>query len=97
MTTRRMKAYTGQTGYVYQYYFVGQRPALKGDPEAPATEFVFDVTADRKTTFAVSIFLPPGASAVWASQRGRNPERARTVCRRKAPPDAGLRRNSSTC
>lgn len=71
MTTRRMKAYTGQTGYVYQYYFVGQRAALKGDPEAPATEFVFDVTADRKTTFAVSIFLPPEAPLVWASQRGR--------------------------
>ena len=28
MTVRRMKTYTGQTGYVYQYYFVGQREAL---------------------------------------------------------------------
>src|ERR1039457_2551576 len=71
MTLRRMKTYTGQTGYVYQYYFVGKRPALKGDPSAPATEFVFDVTADRKTTFAVSIFLSPDALAAWASNRGR--------------------------
>src|SRR5450755_2350001 len=72
MTIRRIKAYTGQTGYVYQYYFVGKRPALKSDPEAPATEFIFDVTADRKTTFAVSIFLPPQALEAWVLNRGRN-------------------------
>jgi hypothetical protein len=72
MTIRRMKAYTGQTGYVYQYYFVGKRPALEGDPEAPAIEFVFDVTADRKTTFAVSIFLQPQALEAWAASRGRS-------------------------
>jgi hypothetical protein len=71
MTLRRVKAYTGQTGYVYQYYFVGKRAALVGDPAAPATEFVFDVTSDRKTTFAVSVFLPPDALAAWASARGR--------------------------
>jgi hypothetical protein len=72
MTIRRIKAYSGQTGYVYQYYFVGKRPALQGDPEAPAMEFVFDVTADRKTTFAVSIFLPPQALEAWAVSRGRS-------------------------
>ncbi|MGC2112199.1 MAG: hypothetical protein WA655_21955 [Candidatus Korobacteraceae bacterium] len=72
MTTRRIKAYTAQTGYVYQYYFVGKRPALEGDPDAPATEYVFDVTADRKTMFAVSVFLPPQAPQAWAASRGRS-------------------------
>jgi hypothetical protein len=57
-TVRRLKTYTGAQGYVYQYYFVGKRPALADDPEAPATEFIFDVTSDRKLTFAVSIFSP---------------------------------------
>ena len=71
MTVRRIKTYTGQTGYVYQYYFVGKRPALDSDPEAPATEFVFDVTADRKTIFAVSIFLRPEALAAWVAGHGR--------------------------
>jgi hypothetical protein len=71
MTVRRIKTYTGQTGYVYQYYFVGKRPALGSDPEAGATEFVFDVTSDRKTTYAVSIFLRPEALAAWATSRGR--------------------------
>ena len=68
---RRMKAYTGSTGYVYQYYFVGERPALPDDPAAPATEYIFDVTADRKTTFAVSVFLKPEAPAAWAAAHGR--------------------------
>jgi len=72
MPIRRLKTYTGQTGYVYQYYFVGKRPTLDGDPEAPSTEYIFDVTADRKTTFAVSIFLLPQALVAWAASRGRN-------------------------
>jgi len=71
MTVRRIKTYTGQTGYVYQYYFVGKRPALGSDPEAPSTEFIFDVTSDRKTTYAVSVFLLPGAVEAWAVSRGR--------------------------
>lgn len=72
MPLRRLKTYTGQTGYVYQYYFVGKRAALAADPEAPATEYVFDVTSDRKTTFAVSIFVPPRALESWATARGRS-------------------------
>lgn len=68
---RRLKTYTGAQGYVYQYYFVGKRPALPGDPEAPATEFVFDVTSDRKLTFAVSVFLPDGTRDAWSQAHGR--------------------------
>ena len=71
MTIRRLKTYAGAHGYVYQYYFVGQRPALPDDPEAPATEFVFDVTSDRKLTFSVSIFLPEKAVAEWAKAHSR--------------------------
>ena len=69
---RRLKTYTGGQGYVYQYYFVGKRPALADDPEAPATEFVFDVTSDRKLTYAVSVFLPDGARDAWAKTHGRS-------------------------
>src|ERR1039458_3399716 len=68
---RRLKTYTGAQGYVYQYYFVGKRPALPDDPEAPATEFVFDVTSDRKLTYAVSIFLPERSRAAWSKAHGR--------------------------
>ncbi|MFZ0138573.1 MAG: hypothetical protein WAK89_16020 [Candidatus Sulfotelmatobacter sp.] len=70
-TIRRLKTYAGTQGYVYQYYFVGQRAALATDPEAPATEFVFDVTSDRKVTYAVSVFLPEKAVAMWAANHRR--------------------------
>ncbi len=71
MTIRRLKTYAGAQGYVYQYYFVGQRAALANDPEAPATEFVFDVTSDRKLTYAVSVFLPEKAVTAWVKTHGR--------------------------
>jgi hypothetical protein len=71
MTVRRLKTYTGAQGYVYQYYFVGKRLALSEDPEAPATEFVFDVTSDRKLTYAVSIFLPDSTRAAWSQAHAR--------------------------
>jgi len=70
-TIRRLKTYAGTQGYVYQYYFVGQRAALADDPEAPATEFVFDVASDRKLTYAVSVFLPAKSVAAWAASHGR--------------------------
>jgi hypothetical protein len=66
-----MKTYTGATGYVYQYYFVGKRPALESDPEAPATEFIFDVTPDRKTMYAVSVLLQQAAAQAWGRKHGR--------------------------
>ena len=68
---RRVKTYTGAQGYVYQYYFVGKRPALPDDAEAPATEFIFDVTSDRKLTYSVSVFLPDSTRTAWAEAHGR--------------------------
>ena len=70
-TPRRLKTYAGAQGYVYQYYFVGKRTALPGDPEAPSTEFIFDVTSDRKLTYAVSIFLHESAVTAWSARHGR--------------------------
>lgn len=71
MTVRRLKTYTGAQGYVYQYYFVGKREALPQDPEAPATEFIFDVTSDRKLIYSVSVFLPPPPLDAWREAHGR--------------------------
>jgi hypothetical protein len=68
---RRLKTYTGSQGYVYQYYFVGKRPALPDDPESPATEFIFDVTSDRKLTYAISVFLPKQSLNTWSSAHSR--------------------------
>lgn len=66
-----MKTYTGTTGYVYQYYFVGERTALESDPDAPAIEFIFDITPDRKTMYATSVFLKQEGLDAWAEKHGR--------------------------
>ncbi len=66
-----MKTYTGAQGYVYQYYFVGERCALADDPTAPAIELIFDVTSDRKLFYAVSVFLQDDTLAAWCTAHGR--------------------------
>jgi len=66
MTIRRLKTYTGSQGFVYQYYFVGMRSA-----KPDRIEYIFDVTSDRKTTFAVSVFLAREVAAAWADSHGR--------------------------
>jgi hypothetical protein len=67
MTIRRLKTYAGSQGYVYQYYFVGKRAA----GESQDIEYIFDVTSDRKHTYAVSVFLPHSAVATWSASHGR--------------------------
>lgn len=71
MTIRRLKTYTGSQGYVYQYYYVGKRPVTPTKSESAATEYVFDVTSDRKTIYPVSVFLPPQVVAAWNQAHGR--------------------------
>lgn len=68
MTIRRLKTYAGSQGYVYQYYFVGQRPA-SDHPEA--TEYIFDVTSDRKLTYSVRVLLPRSVVLGWAESHRR--------------------------
>lgn len=72
MTVRRLKTYTGNTGYVYQYYFVGKRPAIAEAGAVPSTEYVFDVTADRKNIYSVSVFLSSTEVEGWAAGHGRS-------------------------
>lgn len=63
----RLRTYTAETGLVYQYYFVGKRRAL----EEAATEFVFDVSSDRRVRFSVSIFVPDASLSAWRAAHGR--------------------------
>jgi len=74
MTIRRMKTYTGGQGYVYQYYFVGKRASI--DSSTPATEYIFDVTSDRKVTYSVSVLVETAALQGWADAHGRMPTEA---------------------
>jgi hypothetical protein len=64
----RLKTYTAETGLVYQYYFVGKRPAIA----KLAIEFVFDVSSSRDVRFSVSIFVLDSARNAWRAMHGRD-------------------------
>ena len=66
---RRQKTYSAQSGYVYQYYYEGHRPYQRGREKG--AEFVFDVSADRKTSSAVSVLLSHNAIDDWEGRHGR--------------------------
>ena len=66
---RRQKTYSGQSGYVYQYYYEGHRPYKR--ERNNGTEYVFNVSADRKTSIAVSVLVSDTALEDWQSRHGR--------------------------
>ena len=66
---RRQKTYSGQSGYVYQYYYEGRRP-YKRDRQT-GTEYVFEVSADRKTSIAVSVLVSDAALEDWQARHDR--------------------------
>jgi hypothetical protein len=45
---RRVKTYSAASGYVYQYFYEGRR----------AEEYLFQVSADRRTYFSAAVALP---------------------------------------
>ena len=63
----RVKTYTAETGLVYQYYFVGKRKAL----DEAGTEFIFDVSSDRRVRFSVSVIIPESSLTAWRDEHGR--------------------------
>jgi hypothetical protein len=66
---RRQKTYSAASGHVYQYFYEGQRRAARAGEQG--TEFVFNVSGDRKTTFDVSVFLLDSALAPWQREYQR--------------------------
>ena len=68
-TVRRIKAYSGDSGYVYQYQFQDVHPAEKAG--APGNEYIYYVSADRKTMFPVRIFVQRDALDGWTKKTGR--------------------------
>ena len=66
---RRMKTYSAQTGYVYQYFYEGQRDCRSGAESCG--EFVFQVSADRKSWANTSVMLSETAVRAWEEAHGR--------------------------
>jgi hypothetical protein len=66
---RRIKSYSAANGYVYQYYFYElNRISVEGEA---AGEFVYAISADRGTSFALRIFVKQTALDAWAEANGR--------------------------
>ncbi len=66
---RRVKSYSSATGYTYQYVFQEIRKGRRG--LASDHEYVYLVSADRKTTFPVSVFVRQDAVRAWGGKIGR--------------------------
>jgi len=66
---RRLKTYSAQSGYVYQYFYEGHRPAHASGEGG--TEFVFTMSADAKTWQPVSVVLADAVVRSWEAAHGR--------------------------
>jgi hypothetical protein len=66
---RRMKTYSAQSGYVYQYFYEGQR--REKSENGPCNEFVFKVSADRKNWRLTSVLVSDAAVGGWEKAQGR--------------------------
>jgi hypothetical protein len=67
--SRRLKSYSAQSGYVYQYFYEGHRFFSAG--EESGVEFVFSVSADRKQFHAVEVLVPNSAIESWERAHDR--------------------------
>jgi len=66
---RRLKTHSAQSGYVYQYGYEGQRRFQQAGENG--TEYVFSLSADRKSWRPCKILLPDGAVAAWEAAHDR--------------------------
>jgi len=66
---RRQKTYSAESGYVYQYFYEGQRPASREG--SPGVQYVFDVSSDRKSSSPVSVFVSEEALGPWQARNAR--------------------------
>ena len=67
---RRVKSYSAATGYTYQYVFHEVRKARRGF--VVGNEYVYLVSADRKTSFPLTIFIGRDAARTWSRIAGRD-------------------------
>lgn len=66
---RRLKTYSAQSGYVYQYYYEGHRDFRSGGESG--IEFVFSISADRKNWHFTSVLVSDEAVHEWEAAHAR--------------------------
>jgi hypothetical protein len=68
-TVRRMKTYSAESGYVYQYFYEGYRAWAAG--EESGMEYVFSICADRKSWHDATVLLADEAVRTWEAAHDR--------------------------
>jgi hypothetical protein len=66
---RRVKSYSSESGFVYQYQFHDAVPAERNGE--PGNEYIYYVSADRKTMFPIKIFVGRDTREDCARRLGR--------------------------
>jgi hypothetical protein len=70
MSAHRVKAYSAESGYVFQYSFQMSRRAKRGWLTS-GNEYIFEVSRDRKTAYMLPVFVRDDAARAWAKRHGR--------------------------
>ena len=70
MSVHRTKTYSAESGYVYQYAFRNSRRTRRG-LFAAGTEYIFEISGDRKSTYRLPVFVADGALKSWERKKGR--------------------------
>jgi hypothetical protein len=70
MSSHRMKTYSAESGYVYQYYFLDSQPRKKLWSRV-GTAFRFHVTSDRKEFVVIEVLVEARALEAWERMHGR--------------------------
>lgn len=65
----RIKSYSAETGFVYQYCFVEVRKARRG--LSLGTEYIYIVSVDRQENFPLTVFVKQSAEDKWAKRHNR--------------------------
>ena len=69
-TLPRLKTYSAESGYVYQYYFLKSQP-LRRVWGRGGLVFFFNVTSDRKNFFVIEVLVEDRAARAWQKLHGR--------------------------
>ena len=69
-TPKRLKIYTAESGYIYEYYFIEmrERKRLFG---APDFHYLYHVTTNRKDFTVVEVIVEDKALKKWKARSGR--------------------------
>ena len=70
MNTHRLKTYSAESGYVYQYYFLEAQPRRRFWGRS-GTAYLFRVSGDRKSYTVVEVLVEEAALQAWETAHGR--------------------------